>query len=232
VLIVSRGLDCELTWVEGRDVDYAELRARHEGGTLPSNGWSRRAELSALHLGHTGKPKACRAMSAVMPSRWRCRCARRSTSAPASHVLDLRRRLGGRPFLQRLRPLIGRRDFDSPTKVCRQNPDPGIWWKICADYGVRSMFSSPTAIRVLKKPGRELASAYDCRHCDGCSWPGERSTSATAHWISDGIGRPVIDNYWQTETGCAARNSHRNADRSYCRSQLASCFFSTRNRSR
>ena len=81
-------------------------------------------------------------------------------------------------------------------------PDAGIWWKIVADNKVTVMFSSPTAARVLKKqdPGvsQEVRSSARCVTCFS---PASRSTSPPHRWMSDAIGKPVIDHYWQTETG-------------------------------
>ena len=81
-------------------------------------------------------------------------------------------------------------------------PDPGIWWKICADYRVRTMFSSPTGIRVLKKQDPEYLARYDLSELRYLFLAGEPLDEPTASWISEGLGgTTIIDNYWQTETG-------------------------------
>src|SRR5690606_31725675 len=80
-------------------------------------------------------------------------------------------------------------------------PDPGIWWKICADYGVRTVFSSPTAIRVLKKQDVSWLKQYDLSSLKWLFLAGEPLDEPTAAWIERELGKPVIDNYWQTETG-------------------------------
>ncbi len=80
-------------------------------------------------------------------------------------------------------------------------PDGGIWWSIVEKYKVNAMFSSPTAIRVLKKQDPALLRKYDLSSLRLLFLAGEPLDEPTARWIADGIGKPVIDNYWQTETG-------------------------------
>ena len=80
-------------------------------------------------------------------------------------------------------------------------PDGGIWWSIVEKYKVNVMFSSPTAIRVLKKQDPALLKKYDLSSLRLLFLAGEPLDETTARWIADGIGKPVIDNYWQTETG-------------------------------
>ena len=81
------------------------------------------------------------------------------------------------------------------------SPDPGIWWKLCEQYGVRTMFSSPTAVRVLKKQDPSWLTKYDLSAFKWLFLAGEPLDEPTAAWITGALGRPVIDNYWQTETG-------------------------------
>ena len=80
-------------------------------------------------------------------------------------------------------------------------PDGGIWWSIVEKYKVTSMFSSPTAIRVLKKQDPALLKKYDLSSLRLLFLAGEPLDEPTGRWIADGIGKPVIDNFWQTETG-------------------------------
>ena len=81
-------------------------------------------------------------------------------------------------------------------------PDPGIWWKIVQDHKVTVMFS-----RADRDPRAEEAGSgvsHEVRHqsrCGTCSWPASRSTSRPRSWIADALGVPIIDHYWQTETG-------------------------------
>ena len=81
-------------------------------------------------------------------------------------------------------------------------PDAGIWWSLVEKYKVTAMFSAPTAVRVLKKQDPAfLKQIRPVARCARCSWPASRSTSRPRSWIADGLGKPIIDNYWQTETG-------------------------------
>jgi propionyl-CoA synthetase len=80
-------------------------------------------------------------------------------------------------------------------------PDPGVWWKIVQDFGVTSMFSSPTAVRVLKKHDPAYLKKYDTSSLKYLFLAGEPLDQSTSEWIEQGLGVKVIDNYWQTETG-------------------------------
>ena len=80
-------------------------------------------------------------------------------------------------------------------------PDGGIWWSLVEKYKVTVMFSAPTAVRVLKKPDPALLPKYDLSSLRALFLAGEPLDEPTAQWISQGLGKPIIDNYWQTETG-------------------------------
>ena len=80
-------------------------------------------------------------------------------------------------------------------------PDGGIWWQLVEKYKVTVMFSAPTAVRVLKKQDPALLTKYDLSSLKALFLAGEPLDEPTAKWISEGLGKPIIDNYWQTETG-------------------------------
>ncbi len=80
-------------------------------------------------------------------------------------------------------------------------PDGGIWWSIVEKYKVTAMFSAPTAIRVLKKQDPAFLKKYDLSSLKALFLAGEPLDETTAQWIAEGLGKPIIDNYWQTETG-------------------------------
>jgi propionyl-CoA synthetase len=86
-------------------------------------------------------------------------------------------------------------------------PDAGILWKIVEKYKVTVMFSAPTAIRVLKKQDQAYLKKYDLSSLRYLFLAGEPLDEPSHRWISDGLGRPVIDHYWQTETGWALMTS-------------------------
>jgi propionyl-CoA synthetase len=80
-------------------------------------------------------------------------------------------------------------------------PDGGIWWSLVEKYKVTVMFSAPTAVRVLKKQDPALIAQYDLSSLRALFLAGEPLDEPTAQWISGALGKPIIDNYWQTETG-------------------------------
>jgi propionyl-CoA synthetase len=80
-------------------------------------------------------------------------------------------------------------------------PDGGVWWSLVEKYKVTVMFSAPTAVRVLKKQDPALLKKYDLSSLRALFLAGEPLDEPTAQWISESLGKPIIDNYWQTETG-------------------------------
>lgn len=80
-------------------------------------------------------------------------------------------------------------------------PDAGIWWSLVEKYRVTAMFSAPTAVRVLKKQDAAWLKKYDLSSLKALFLAGEPLDEPTARWISEGLGVPIIDNYWQTESG-------------------------------
>jgi propionyl-CoA synthetase len=80
-------------------------------------------------------------------------------------------------------------------------PDPAIWWKIVEAHHVRTMFTSPTAIRVLKKQDVAYMKRHDLSSLRWLFLAGEPLDEPTSRWASDALRVPIVDNYWQTETG-------------------------------
>ena len=85
-------------------------------------------------------------------------------------------------------------------------PDAGAFWRVCADHGVDLMFTAPTAIRAIKRvdPAGALAAGYDLSRLRTLFLAGERCDPDTLAWSGRLLDRPVIDHWWQTETGWAA----------------------------
>ncbi|TAL92598.1 MAG: propionate--CoA ligase [Paraburkholderia sp.] len=80
-------------------------------------------------------------------------------------------------------------------------PDGGIWWRLVEQHGINLMFTAPTALRVLKKQDPKLMKAADLSSLRTLFLAGEPLDEPTSSWIADALGKPVVDNYWQTETG-------------------------------
>jgi len=80
-------------------------------------------------------------------------------------------------------------------------PDGGIWWRLVEQYRINLMFTAPTAIRVLKKQDPALLKKADLSSLRTLFLAGEPLDEPTASWIADALGKPVVDNFWQTETG-------------------------------
>lgn len=84
-----------------------------------------------------------------------------------------------------------------------KNPDAGTFWRVIEDYGVTSMFCAPTAFRAIRKedPEGALSGNYSLNSLKWVFVAGEKLDSSTYHWLSDLLKVPVIDHWWQTETG-------------------------------
>lgn len=82
-------------------------------------------------------------------------------------------------------------------------PDAGAFWRVCAEYGVKAIFAAPTAFRAIRKedPNALLMQQYDLSRLESIFMAGERLDPPTYHWACEVSGKPVIDHWWQTETG-------------------------------
>ncbi len=84
-------------------------------------------------------------------------------------------------------------------------PDAGAYWRVIADHKVKVLFTAPTAFRAIKRedPKAELLKKYDLKHFKALFLAGERTDPDTLKWAEDALKKPVIDHWWQTETGWA-----------------------------
>ncbi len=84
-------------------------------------------------------------------------------------------------------------------------PDAGTFWRIIQEYDVSVLFTAPTAFRAIKRadPKAELLKDYDISCLRGLYLAGERADPDTIEWAQTHMGVPVIDHWWQTETGFA-----------------------------
>lgn len=86
-----------------------------------------------------------------------------------------------------------------------KTPDAGAFWRVCADYGVKVLFSAPTAFRAIRKedPDAKLMQEYDLSKLERLYLAGERLDPPTYEWLKEKTNLPVLDHWWQTETGWA-----------------------------
>ncbi|WP_037469074.1 AMP-binding protein [Sinorhizobium fredii] len=82
-------------------------------------------------------------------------------------------------------------------------PDPGTYWRIIAEHGVAVMFTAPTALRAIRKEDPEAShvARHDLSRFRALYLAGERADPDTIRWAERALGVPVIDHWWQTETG-------------------------------
>ena len=201
VLIVSRGL-CDFALVAGRDVDYAVERQKHMDDLVPCE-WLNATDPSYILYtsGTTGKPKGVQRDTggyavALATSMEYIFCAKPGQTmfctSDIGWVVGHGYIIYG-PLIHGMATIM----FEgTPLK-----PDPGIWWSLVEKYRVSTMFSSPTAIRVLKKQDPQFINNYDLSSLESFFLAGEPLDEPTAQWISGAIQKPIIDNYWQTESG-------------------------------
>ncbi len=121
-------------------------------------------------------------------------------------VDGVRRRLGRRPLLHRVRAAAGRCDDRDVRGKPVGTPDAGAFWRVIADHGVKALFTAPTAIRAVRKadPNAAELAKYDVSTLQTLFAAGERLDPDTFTWASEVLGGvPVVDHWWQTETGWA-----------------------------
>ena len=202
VVIVNRHLDKSMQTLPGRDMDYAALAPRHKGEVVPCE-WVESSHPSYILYtsGTTGKPKGVQ------------RDTGGYTVALASSMQTIFATQPGESFFctSDIGWVVGHSYIvygpliNGSTTVMYEGlpirPDPGIWWKLVEQYGVVAMFSSPTAVRVLKKQDVGYLTKYDTSTLRYLYLAGEPLDQPTSDWIEKGVGVKVIDNYWQTETG-------------------------------
>jgi propionyl-CoA synthetase len=201
VLMVNRGL-AEMPMTAGRDVDYGQLREQHIDAKVPCV-WvdATHPSYTLYTSGTTGKPKGVQrdtggyavALAASMKHIYLGNAGETYFSTS-----DIGWVVGHSYIIYG--PLIaGMATIMYEGLPIR--PDAGVWWSLVEKYRVTSMFSAPTAVRVLKKQDPAYLSKYDLSSLRALFLAGEPLDEPTAKWIAESLKRPIIDNYWQTETG-------------------------------
>ncbi|MCY7320068.1 MAG: propionate--CoA ligase [Ramlibacter sp.] len=201
VLLVDRGL-APMSLVTGRDHGWAELSSQHAQAQVPCV-WLESTDISytIYTSGTTGQPKGVQrdvggyavALAASMKHIFLCQPGETyfSTSDIGWVV--------GHSYIVYGPLIAGMATIMYEGLPIR--PDAGVWWSLVEKYKVTAMFSAPTAVRVLKKHDPAFLKKYDLSSLRALYLAGEPLDEPTARWISDAIGVPIIDNYWQTESG-------------------------------
>ena len=207
VLVLDRGLDRERPWTEGRDLDYATVVGPHRAaGTEVPCVWLESSEPSYLLYtsGTTARPKGIQRDTGGYAVALAASMAHVFPGEPGETMFtaaDIGWAVGHSytcygPLLRGMTTVV----YEGlPTR-----PDGGIWWRIVEEERVSLMFTSPTAIRVLKKQDPDCFKRHDLSSLRYLYLAGEPLDEPTSRWVSESVGVPVIDNYWQTETGWPA----------------------------
>ena len=201
VLMVDRGLS-PFTLVAGRDADYAALRARHQD-TVVACVWleSNDTSYTLYTSGTTGKPKGVQrdvggyavALAASMQYIYLGKAGETYFSTSDIGWVVGHSYIVYGPLIAGMATIM----YEGlPTR-----PDAGIWWRLVEKHRVSVMFSAPTAARVLKKQDPAFLRQYDLSSLKALFLAGEPLDAPTATWMAEAIHKPIIDNYWQTETG-------------------------------
>jgi propionyl-CoA synthetase len=202
VILFNRGLAPAMARVAGRDLDWAELRAQHMDAQVPCV-WLESNEPSYILYtsGTTGHPKGVQrdvgghavALAASMKHIY---CGNAGETYFCTSDIGW---VVGHSYIIYGPLIAGMATIMYEGTPVR--PDAGILWKIVEKHKVTVMFSAPTAIRVLKKQDQAYLKKYDLSSLRHLFLAGEPLDEPTHRWITEGLGRPVIDHYWQTETG-------------------------------
>ena len=206
VLMVDRGL-APFERSPGRDEDWAALRQQHLNTTVPCE-WVEAGHPSyTLYTsGTTGQPKGVQrdtggyavALAASMRHIFCCRPGETYFSTSDIGWVVGHSYIVYGPLIAGMATIL----YEGlPTRGMDGQPDAAIWWHLVEKYSVTAMFSAPTAVRVLKKQDPVALKKHDLTSLRALFLAGEPLDEPTARWIGDGLGKPIIDNYWQTETG-------------------------------
>jgi propionyl-CoA synthetase len=206
VLLADRKL-APMPLVDGRDHLWRDLRAKHMNAIVPCEWLDSTAISYTIYTsGTTGKPKGVQrdtggyavALAASMKHIFDGRAGETYFSTSDIGWVVGHSYIVYGPLIAGMATIM----YEGlPTQGMDGQPDGAIWWSLVEKYKVTAMFSAPTAVRVLKKQDPALLKKYDLSSLRALFLAGEPLDEPTARWISDGLNVPIIDNYWQTESG-------------------------------
>jgi propionyl-CoA synthetase len=209
VLLVDRGL-APMERMGGRDADYALLREQHLDTQVPCVWVNADHPSYTLYTsGTTGKPKGVQRDTAgyavaLAASMKHIFCGNAGETYFSTSDIGW---VVGHSYIVYGPLIAGMATILYEGLPIR--PDAGIWWQLVEKYKVAVMFSAPTAVRVLKKHDAAFLKKYDLSSLRALFLAGEPLDEPTAQWIAEGLGKPIIDNYWQTETGEELTGAHQ-----------------------
>ncbi|MDO9435942.1 propionate--CoA ligase [Hydrogenophaga sp.] len=201
VLLVDRGL-APMEKAAGRDHDWATLAEAHRDTVVPCV-WLDASDISytIYTSGTTGRPKGVQrdvggyavALAASMKHIFMGEAGQTFFSTSDIGWVVGHSYIVYGPLIAGMATVM----YEGlPTR-----PDAGVWWSLVEKYKVKVMFSAPTAIRVLKKQDPAFLKKYDLSTLKALFLAGEPLDEPTARWISEALNVPIVDNYWQTESG-------------------------------
>ena len=206
VLLVDRAL-APMALVAGRDHLWGDLRARHIDAQVPCEWLDSTAISYTIYTsGTTGKPKGVQrdtggyavALAASMKHIFDGRAGETYFSTSDIGWVVGHSYIVYGPLIAGMATIL----YEGlQTQGMDGQPNGAIWWSLVEKYRVTAMFSAPTAVRVLKKQDPALLKKHDLSSLRALFLAGEPLDEPTARWIADALQVPIIDNYWQTETG-------------------------------